>query len=648
MTEDNQFPTFGTRYQPLRKIARGGMADVYEARDLLLDRLVALKVLFSELSTNPTFVERFRREAQAAAALSHPNIVSVFDWGPANNTYFIAMELIEGVTLAKLIKENGQLAPARAAAIASDVALALGFAHRHGVIHRDIKPSNVLIADDGIVKVADFGIARAVTNEEDLTQTGSVLGTASYISPEQAKGEDLDGRSDIYSLGVVLYEMVTGTIPFMAETPLAVAYKHVTEPAVAPRKVNKSVPQPLEAIIMKCLSKDRTKRYSDAKELRADLLRFLENAPVNAMAMAAVAAPTQEIRSANVDRTQFISAIDSTSSIPIVEDPGQQHKKSRKKWWFLILLLLIILAIAGAILVPKLLAKKLPPPVAKFPVPSVIGATEQGATSLLQQNGFKVTVNFARSSQPAGTVVAESPQANTLEPKGTLVTLTVSSGPAKVAVPNVVGEAASNAEAKLLALGFNVSTNYQSANAAQGTVVGESPHGGTQAGKGSTVVLTVSNGPAKVAVPNVVDESLATASNKLGVAGLSVGTVTDQPSATVPQGDVISTSPSAGTQVAPNSSVDMVVSSGSTATVPNVVGDSQQAATQAIDAAGLSVGTVTDQPSATVPQGDVISTSPSAGTQVTAGSSVNLVVSNGTSTGAPPGQPNPPGQNSQS
>ena len=237
MTENQQGQIFGTRYRPERLIARGGMADVYEARDLLLDRLVALKVLFPELSTNPTFVERFRREAQSAAALSHPNIVSVYDWGPANSTYFIAMELVTGSTLADVIRESGVVAPGRAAVIGADVALALAFAHRHGVVHRDIKPSNVLLTEDGMVKVADFGIARAVTNDEDLTQTGAVLGTATYISPEQARGEDLDGRSDVYSLGIVMYEMLTGTAPFLAETPIAVAYKHVTERPAA-RSIN--------------------------------------------------------------------------------------------------------------------------------------------------------------------------------------------------------------------------------------------------------------------------------------------------------------------------------------------------------------------------------------------------------------------------
>ncbi len=638
MSESLSFPAFGSRYQPVRKIARGGMADVYEARDLLLDRLVALKVLFSELSTNPTFVERFRREAQSAAALSHPNIVSVYDWGPANSTYFIAMELVEGSTLSQVIRESGGLAPQKTAATAADVAIALAFAHRHGVIHRDIKPSNVLITEDGIVKVADFGIARAVTNEEDLTQTGSVLGTATYISPEQARGEDLDGRSDIYSLGVVMYEMLAGAPPFAADTPIAVAYKHVTEAPVPPTKVNPAIPAPMEAIVLRCLAKDRDQRYRDGNELRADLLRYLDELPVKAPSLIASGAPTiANARSDLHDRTQFIAPIDPTSTIPAIQPEGEQ-KPSKRRWIAITaVIVVLLLALAGALFGPKLLAAKSKPPVAKVAVPSVVGAQEQGATSSLRQAGFKPTLNFAANSTPAGTVIGERPSGGSMQPKGSLIYLTVSNGPGTVVVPNVEKEQATTAEAKLLALGFNVSTNYQNANASQGTVVSQSPGPDKAAPKGSTVVLTVSNGPAKVAVPNVVNLSLAQASNKLGVAGLAVGTTTSQWSTTVPSGDVISTSPSAGTQVAPNSSVNLVVSTGTSTTVPNVVGDSEATADSAITAAGLAYTNTTEPspPGTTVPSGDVISTTPAAGSTATVNSTVVTVyVSTGTS--APP------------
>jgi serine/threonine protein kinase len=248
-------PAYNGRYELVRQIARGGMADVYLARDLLLDRPVALKVLFAEFSVDESFVQRFRREAQSAANLTHPNVVSIFDWGEADRTYFIVMEYVDGEPLSRLIREHGPLEPRRAAAIASSVAAGLAYAHRHGVVHRDVKPGNVLLANDGQVKVTDFGIARATGDDESLTKTGAVMGTATYFSPEQAQGEPVDGRSDVYSLGVVLYEMLAGEPPFRGENPLAIAYKHVQEQPVPLRQRNPAVPPALEAIVARAMAK---------------------------------------------------------------------------------------------------------------------------------------------------------------------------------------------------------------------------------------------------------------------------------------------------------------------------------------------------------------------------------------------------------
>ena len=260
---DRPAPIFGGRYQLRRRIARGGMAEVFLAHDRMLDRPVALKVLFPELSTDPNFVERFRREAQAAANLSHPNIVSIYDWGEEQGTYYIVMELVDGRPLSTMLKNEGPLLADRAADIGAHVASALAFAHKNGVVHRDVKPGNVLIDGAGNVKVADFGIARAKDSVEDnLTQTGAVMGTATYFSPEQAQGLGVDARSDIYSLGVMLYEMVCGQPPFTGSNPVAVATKHVSDPPPRPRTVNPNLSPAFESIILTCLAKDPDDRYA--------------------------------------------------------------------------------------------------------------------------------------------------------------------------------------------------------------------------------------------------------------------------------------------------------------------------------------------------------------------------------------------------
>ena len=279
------------RYELHSRIARGGMAEVFLARDQVLDRAVAVKVLFPEFAADPSFVERFRREAQSAANLNHPAIVGVYDWGSYRGTYFIVMEYVRGRSLAEILRAEGTLHPDRAADIATDIAGALYFAHRNGVVHRDIKPGNVLITSQGQVKVADFGIARAIGggNTDNLTQTGSVMGTATYFSPEQAQGLAVDPRSDLYSLGIVLYEMLCGRPPFSGESPVAIAYQHVQATVVPPREVNPDIPAGLEAITMKLLAKNPANRYATAEELRADLRRFREGQPVAAESVLPVA-----------------------------------------------------------------------------------------------------------------------------------------------------------------------------------------------------------------------------------------------------------------------------------------------------------------------------------------------------------------------
>src|SRR5688500_12380441 len=340
---------FNDRYEVLRRIARGGMAEVFLARDLLLDRPVALKVLFREFAVDPSFVERFRREAQSAAGLSHPNIVGVYDSGESSGTYFIVMEYIEGRSLAQIIRDDGPLSPDRAADVATDVAAALGFAHRGGVVHRDVKPGNVLISPTGQVKVTDFGIARAVSTQENLTQTGTVMGTATYFSPEQARGEPVDPRSDVYSLGIVLYEMLTGKPPFAGDSPVAVAYKHVQETPVPPRELDPSLPSSLEAVTLKALAKNPANRYASADDFAADLRRFREGREVLAEGVLAPPADYTTMVSAQAgESTRAVStAGPGTTVTSTVHDMSQEAPPKRSSAMFIVVLVVLLALLAG-------------------------------------------------------------------------------------------------------------------------------------------------------------------------------------------------------------------------------------------------------------------------------------------------------------
>src|SRR5580658_1795226 len=347
---------FSNRYELTHSIARGGMAEVYKAQDRLLDRPVALKILFPELSVDRAFVERFRREAQAAANLSHPNIVPVYDWGEDDGTYFIVMEFIDGRPLSAVLREVGPLPPEQAADIGAHVASALSFAHNHGVIHRDVKCANVLITKDNQVKVIDFGIARAMNTEESLTQTGAVMGTASYFSPEQAEGIAVGPRSDVYSLGVVLFEMLTGRLPFLGDTPVAVASKHVRDTPPQPRDLRPDIPFDLESVVMKAMAKSPDQRYDSAADLRADLLRFEEGRPVLADQTAVVDAygPVQNggatASMASVTRTELVPSRRGT--VPVtVGIAGTTRRRTRKGPIVLLVVLVVALAVVAGVLV---------------------------------------------------------------------------------------------------------------------------------------------------------------------------------------------------------------------------------------------------------------------------------------------------------
>ena len=623
---------FSNRYELTHLIARGGMAQVYRARDRLLDRPVALKVLFPELSVDRAFVERFRREAQAAANLSHPNIVPVFDWGEDSGTYFIVMEFIDGRPLSAVLRSSGPLAPVRTADIGAHVAAALSYAHRHGVIHRDVKPGNVLITDDGQVKVTDFGIARAVNTEESLTQTGAVMGTATYFSPEQAEGVGVDARSDIYSLGVVLFEMSTGRPPFLGDTPVAVASKHVRDVPPTPRELNPAIPVGLESVIMKAMAKLPDNRYATADDLRSDLMRFAEGQPVLADSAAATAAlGMTTVAMAGASSTQALVVPPGGTGGP--PEPTEEDDARRRRRRLILLLVAMLIALAVVVF---FLGKSLGYWGNTFALPNVVGEKVATATSTLQQKGLVVGPNrTVTSSKPTGTVLSTNPDAGAQVKSGSRVTLTVSVGKAAtyVSVPDTTGLTLTDAEAELQSDNLVAKIHLVPSQQPESTVISSDPPAGARVVVGSTVTLTVSQPAATVPVPNVVGQSQAQAGQLLGQSSLIVGTSTTACSNSIGNGLVLSSTPVAGTPVAKNSAVNLVVSSGSCqVVVSNVVGQTQSAATSTLTGQGLVVTAVSSSACSPTQNGSVLNQSPTGGTTVNNGSPVTITVCSASST----------------
>ena len=612
---------FANRYELGDEIGRGGMADVYLAHDRLLDRRVAVKVLSPAFASDPDNVERFRREAQSAAGLNHPNIVAVYDWGEDDATSFIVMEYVPGQTLRDLIQAYGRLSPNEAARIGAEIADALSFAHEHGVVHRDVKPGNVLITPAGQVKVTDFGIARAETGDP-LTKTGSVLGTATYFSPEQAQGFALDGRSDVYALGVVLYEMVTGSVPFTAASPVSVAYKHVREEPVPPSTIAPDLPGAMERIVLTAMAKDVAVRYQSAQELRADLLRFERGRP---LAGAPITAVTTEMPS-----TVVAAPAAATTPRRATPAPVSPRQPERRSHWgpivavgiaFALLLVLIVFLLANSDIGGDNTTT------ATLDVPGVVGFPYGQAEAGLKALGFTVARNDVdEPTEIADKVLGQDPEAGRKVPEGGLITLKVSSP--TIAMPNVVGqtrEAATGLIAKA-----HLSPNFVEVDSDQapGTVLSSDPAAGTQVPKNPdgarpTVTVTVAREP-MVPVPDVTTQDPFAAAATLGRAGFQV-TVTPTPSDTVPNGKVIGTDPPAGTPLTRGTSVKLLVSTGpSVVAVPNLVGQPRATAETVLTGLGFSVQVsfVNGGPSRT---GKVVTQTP-AGGQAAKGSLVAITI----------------------
>jgi eukaryotic-like serine/threonine-protein kinase len=652
MSGNGERTVLNDRYEIERRIGRGGMADVFVARDLLLDRPVAIKVLFPEFATDPAFVERFRREAQAAANLTHPNIVAVYDWGRAGNTYFMAMEYVPGRTLADVVRSNGPLTAHQASTIAIDVAAALAFAHQNNMVHRDIKPANILIGSAGQVKVADFGIARAfgASVESNLTQAGAVMGTATYFSPEQAQGAQPDPRSDLYSLGIVLYEMVGGRPPFTAENPVGIAYKQVHD---APQPLNQlapDVPRPFEAIVARLLAKNPDVRYPTAEALRDDLRRFREGQPVQALqgvrgpgaaaAGAAAAAAGATTVPGAVPPTGVMPAttavarttmMDQSGAAGQVDYPPYEEDLPRRTGWYVFAALLAVAAlVVGGILLFNYLTSD--DSSATLTVPDVTNRPLTEATQILIDQGLNPIPEAVPNDEVGDDIVyAQDPLPNTVVKEGDDVRLTFNPAALPVVVPPITGLTLDEANQQLAPLGLRaeVVETREDPNVEQGRIISQDPLPEQEVRSGSVIRVVVSGGAGQVAVPNVRGQTAADAESLLAGEPYRFSvTRVDEPSATIALGAVVRTEPAIGQTVNRGAPVAIFVSSGpEQVTMPNVVGKDQEEAEAELRALQLVPEvSFTSVPFGSPDAGVVISQSVAATTLVNPNTTVRLRV----------------------
>ena len=640
---DNSRTIVNDRYEIGKRIGRGGMAEIFQARDILLDRPVAMKVLFPEFATDPAFVERFRREAQAAANLNHPNIVAVYDWGKVNNTYYIAMEYVNGRTLADILKQSGTLTPMQVCDVMSEVASALISAHQNGVIHRDIKPGNILVSTTGQVKVADFGIARALGAgvEQGLTQTGAVMGTATYFSPEQAQGVSTDQRSDIYSLGVVMYEMLSGVAPFTGENAVAIAYKQVHEHAMPLDQRLASVPSEVAAIVAKCMEKSPDDRYSSAEEVRDELRRFVEGMPVLAVSAKKEAErATQVLPQTDVNATTVISAQDAaTELLPKISPtatkqtnyPPYDDKSPQRTAVFVFgALFAAIILLAGGLFLYQTLTRNSAN--ASITVPDVRNLTVKQASEQLLASGF-TPIPYAATKDGVGNdiVYAQDPPPSVLARSGDQITITYNPASTPVAVPLVRGLTVKDATALLAPLGLTLSIKevVNDPKIPENQIMSQDPKVDTQVRSGSTIVVIVSGGLGQATVPNVQGQVANAAQQLLQTSPYNfVVTLVNEASSTIEQGRVIRTEPAIGAQSPAGSAITVFVSSGGNkVAVPQVEGQTEVDARALLATAGLTPDVkYQDVPANDVNIGKVISQGTDAGTLVDPGFIIRLTI----------------------
>jgi eukaryotic-like serine/threonine-protein kinase len=605
------------RYRVLRRIGSGGMADVYCAEDTHLGRQVALKVLHRRFAQDQEFVERFRREAKSAAGLNHPNVVGVFDRGEHEGTYYIAMEFLQGQTLKDIVGAEAPLPQERVIDLGLQILQAAGFAHSHGVIHRDFKPHNVIVDQQGHAKVTDFGIARAGASE--MTETGSIMGTAQYLSPEQAQGHAVTATSDIYSIGVMLYEMLAGRLPFEGDSAVAVALKHLSEPPAPISHWRPDVHPALEAVVMAALAKDPSQRWQSAEDLAAGLeaartqIQAGSNGDQDTAAFAAIPLPAAE----ETAPTAF-----APNPAPVAAPVTEPRRERERRWpWYAIgALALALLGVLLYLILSGALATE------KREVPRVTGKQLVEARAIMERAGFEVETERVQSRQPFDQVVDQDPNGGEEADEGSTVTLEVSGGPGDVLVPPVEGLSEVQAVRELHKAGLEVTTDPEfSDRVKKGFAIRTVPPEGTEVTKGTRVRLLVSQGPEQVTVPDVTGLTRESAEARLGDEGLEVAT--EEQESDEPEGNVISQSPGGGTRVSRGATVTIVVSTGRPqVTVPDVVGIGEDRATARLSAAGLSAARQERPVTEPADDGVVIEQRPGAGTEVDQGAQVVIVI----------------------
>jgi len=555
----------GGRYEIGDLLGRGGMADVRVGRDLRLGRTVAIKRLRTDLASDPTFLARFRREAQSAAALNHPAIVAVYDTGEAggadgDTAPYIVMEYVEGQTIREIMHDGRKLLPQRALELTAEILGALDYSHRAGIVHRDIKPGNVMLTPAGQVKVMDFGIARAIADASSaMTQTAAVVGTAQYLSPEQARGEQVDARSDIYSTGCLLFELLVGRPPFVGDSPVSVAYQHVREEPAVPSTINPEVTPAMDAIVGRALAKRAEDRYQSAADMRADIERAIAGRSVT---MPVASAPAF---AGEGSATQVGTFMIPTATAPAAAEPSadeDEPEQRRRRWPWVVAAIVLLLAIAGAgLALSGVFDPDAPTPPATTRVPDVRGESQAGAIKKLEAAKLVVVpadiTRQASNDVDKGDVISTDPANNEPVEEGTNVSLVVSKGPEQVSVENVIGVPLDAAQDTLKNQGLKVKVERQESDAPTNQVIGTDPVAATTVDVGSTVTVTVSEGQTEV--PDVVGFGERRATKTLQGAGFAVDPVSD-PTATEKAGKVVRQSPAAGTPLNSGDTVTIVVS----------------------------------------------------------------------------------------